>query len=66
MTAVTGEISSPAGSWSGSDVLVTEEWTPLEPDVRERKAYARGVGLVETRVIKGGDEVTTLSEYTAA
>ena len=61
VTATTGEVRSKAGSWSGADVLVTEEWTPLEPDVRERKTYARGVGVVETRTIQGGDDVTTLT-----
>lgn len=62
VTAVTGSIKVPAGSWSGTDVLVTEEWTPLEPDVREQKTYARGVGIVKTRVIKGGHEVITLDK----
>jgi len=28
------------------DALVTEEWTPLEPGLLERKAYVRGIGLV--------------------
>jgi hypothetical protein len=64
VTSLDGSVSVPAGSWSGTDVLVTEEWTPLEPDVRERKTYARGVGVVEVRVIEGGDEVTTLTEAT--
>jgi hypothetical protein len=64
ITATTGSIQSGAGSWSGADVLVTEEWTPLEPGVRERKTYARGVGVVEVRTIEGGDEVTTLTSTT--
>jgi hypothetical protein len=64
VTATTGTISSKAGSWSGADVLMTEEWTPLEPNVRERKTYARGVGVVEVRVVEGGDEVTTLTSAT--
>lgn len=62
VTALSGSITVPAGSWSGADVLVTEEWTPLEPDVREQKTYARGVGLVDTRRIKGGQETTRLTE----
>ena len=62
VTAVTGSVSVPAGSWSGSDVLVTEEWTPLEPDVRERKIYARGFGVVRIKTIQGGNEQTTLTE----
>ena len=61
VTAVTGSVSAPAGSWSGSDVLVTEEWTPLEPDVRERKVYARGFGVVRIKTIQGGNELTVLT-----
>jgi hypothetical protein len=66
VTALTGSVESPAGKWAGSDVLVTEEWTPLEPDIRERKTYARGVGLIRTERILGGAEVTTLSRYEPA
>jgi hypothetical protein len=65
VTATSGEVSSPAGSWSGADVLVTEEWTPLEPKVREQKTYARGVGLVEAHLLKGGKEHTSLTSTTA-
>ena len=61
IVAVEGTITVDAGSWAGPDVLVTEEWTPLEPDVRERKTYARGFGVVEIRTIEGGDDVTTLT-----
>ena len=60
VTAVTGKITVPAGAYS--DILVTEEWTPLEPDVRERKTYGRGVGLVEIRRIKGGSELIQLDQ----
>lgn len=31
---------------SYTEVVITEEWTPLEPDLRERKYYAKGIGLV--------------------
>jgi hypothetical protein len=65
VTALTGTIKVMGTTWSGTDVIVTEEWTPLEPDVRERKTYVRGLGVVESRRIKGGTEVTTLSEYAA-
>jgi hypothetical protein len=64
IVAVEGSIKVKAGRWSGADVLVTDEWTPLEPDVRERKTYARGFGVVEIRTVKGGDEVTTLTSAT--
>ena len=58
VTALSGKVTVPAGSYS--DVIVTEEWTPLEPSIRERKIYARGVGLVDSRMIRGGTEVVQL------
>lgn len=60
VTSVGGSITVPLGSWSGTDVLVTEEWTPLEPGVRERKTYVLGYGVVETRAIEGDPELVTL------
>ena len=36
--------------------LLTKEWTPLEPAVIDHKLYVRGIGLVEEKTIKGGDE----------
>jgi hypothetical protein len=59
VTGIDGSISVPYGAYE--QVLITEEWTPLEPDVRERKTYARGVGLLESRQVKGGDEVVQLT-----
>jgi hypothetical protein len=53
---------TPAGSYA--DALVTEDWTPLEPDVVERKFYAPGVGLVMERVISGGHGVNRLVKVT--
>jgi hypothetical protein len=66
VTALEGSVKVPAGTWSGSIVLVTEEWTPLEPDIRERKTYVWGVGLVKSEAIKGPHEVTTLTRMTAS
>lgn len=48
-----GSVSVPHGTFEG--VLVTKEWSALEPGAFEHKYYARGVGLVleaegETRV----------------
>jgi hypothetical protein len=40
-----GRVDSPVVA--SRDALVTEEWTPLVPDAVVRKAYVRGVGLVE-------------------
>ena len=36
--------------------LMTREWTPLEPGVREHKLYARGIGLISERTVKGPQE----------
>ena len=52
---------TPAGSYT--DVLVTEDWTPLEPDLLERNFYAPGIGLVMERQISGGSGVTRLVEF---
>ena len=42
------------------DVLWTKEWTPLEPGVVEHKYYAKGVGLIFTIKVKGGEEQSEL------
>jgi hypothetical protein len=44
----------------GDEVLLTEEWTPLEPGVLDHKTYVRGVGTVLERTVRGGDEVNEL------
>jgi hypothetical protein len=44
--------------------LLTKEWTPLEPGVVDHKLYVRGVGLVEERTIRGGNERNTLVRWT--
>jgi len=41
-------------------VLVTKEWTPLEPGVVENKYYAKGVGFISSNVVKGGNETLEL------
>jgi hypothetical protein len=45
-------------------VLVTEEWTPLEPAVIDHKVYARGVGTILEETIRGGDERLELRSLT--
>jgi hypothetical protein len=64
VTSLTGTIKAIGTTYSGTDVLVTEEWTPLEPGIRERKTYVRGIGNVETRTIEGGKELVTLTSFT--
>ena len=41
---------------SSSNALLTNEWTPLEPGVLDRKVYVRGVGTVLEQAVKGGTE----------
>ncbi len=59
------QVDIPFGSFS--DVLQTEDTTPLEPDVLEHKYYARGVGPVLTIDVNGGGrEELILFENAAA
>jgi hypothetical protein len=37
-------------------VLVTEEWTPLEPNIVERQYYVAGVGDIIESTVKGPPE----------
>ena len=46
------------------DVVVTEDWTPLEPEVIENKWYAPGVGMIAGTNEAGPSETTELVEYT--
>ena len=45
-------------------VLMTEDYTPLQPEVLEHKFYARGVGLVLALAISGGSDREELLEHT--
>jgi hypothetical protein len=45
-------------------LVVIEEWTPLEPEVIEEKSYASGVGVVLEEVIEGGSGRIELVSYT--
>jgi hypothetical protein len=49
-----GTVQVPAGTYKSP--LVTVETTSLEPGVAEQKVNARGVGVVEERVVKGNHE----------
>jgi hypothetical protein len=51
---------------SYEDVLVTEDWNPLEPDVIEEKSYAPGVGLIFEAKVAGGEGESELIEFTPA
>jgi hypothetical protein len=48
-------IDVPFGSFD-RNALMTKEWTPLEPGVRDRKWYVRGIGQVAEATVRGGSE----------
>ena len=52
-------LTVPFGSFE--DVVQTEDWTPLEPDVREHKYYARGVGVIKEVNLATGEAVELVS-----
>jgi hypothetical protein len=58
---LSGEAQTPDGSYR--DLLVVEEWTPLDPGFVERKYYAKGVGVVMEEMVRGGDEVVLLTAF---
>jgi hypothetical protein len=60
VVAVDESVTVPQGAFD--KVLVTEDWTPLEPKLLENKFYAPGVGVVFERLVKGGEEVLRLVE----
>ena len=53
-------VTVPFGSFP--DALATAEWTPLEPAVRERKTYGRGVGELSSTATRGPAETESLVE----
>jgi len=46
------------------NLLLTKEWTPLEPGVAEHKYYAKDVGFIREVVVKGGKERSELVRIT--
>ena len=61
-TGATQEI----GLGTYDDVLVTEDWTPLEPEVIEEKSYAPGVGLIGEVKTGGSEGEIELIKFTPA
>ena len=47
-------VEVPAGSYG--DVLMTKDYTPLDPEILEHKFYAKGVGPVLVLGISGGSD----------
>ncbi len=62
VVGATEPLTVPFGSFD--DVVQTEDWTPLEPDVREHKFYARGVGVIKEVKVTTGETVELVSLLT--
>ena len=52
------------GLGSYDDVVVTEDWNPLEPDVVEHKTYAPEIGMIREEKVEGGDGTIDLIDFT--
>lgn len=51
---------------SYQNVILTEDFTPLDPDVIEHKYYAPDVGFIYSTIVQGGAEETQLVRITAS
>jgi hypothetical protein len=58
----TATIGVPFGTFHRR-ALMTEEWTPLEPGVRDAKWYVKGIGQVKEATLEGGDERAELVSF---
>jgi hypothetical protein len=56
-----GKAMVPFGSYE--NLVVIQEWNPLEPGVIENKYYARGVGVVLEEMVKGGGDRVELVSF---
>ena len=52
----------PAGTFE--EVITTQDWTPLEPEVIEHKQYTPGIGKLTEEKTAGGEDVSELVEFT--
>ncbi len=59
--SLTERRTEPAGSYDG--LLQTQDTTPLEPKLVERKYYAKGVGVVHEETVAGGKEQVELIDF---
>lgn len=58
--------SETVGGTAYTELLVTREWNPLEPEVVEEKYYARGTGLVLEQKVSGEEGRVELVSYEPA
>jgi hypothetical protein len=57
-----GSVTVPYGAFRGT-ALMTREWTPLEPGVRDGKWYIKGIGVVREATLKGPTEYAELVAF---
>jgi hypothetical protein len=55
------QVEVPVGSFDG--VLMTKDWTPLEPKLVEHKFYAKGTGPVLATTVSGGSDREELLSF---
>jgi hypothetical protein len=60
--SLTESVNVTYGSYD--NVLMTKEWSPLDAKVVENKWYAKGVGLVMSKTVQGGNEEMQLTSVT--
>jgi hypothetical protein len=60
--AVDQQVQSPAGHFTGA--ILTDDYSPIEPDISEYKLYAKGVGPVVAVSVSGESEREDLVSYT--
>jgi hypothetical protein len=61
VVSVGDPVTVPFGTFANA--LTTEDFTPLEPNLRERKVFAPGVGAVLTVALTGGASRSELISY---
>jgi hypothetical protein len=60
--SVTEALTVPNGSYV--EVVVTRDWSPLDPGVADHKHYAPGVGMIREEAVEGGASRLDLVERT--
>jgi hypothetical protein len=60
--ALDQQVQAPAGHFTGA--ILTDDYSPIEPDVSEYKLYAKGVGPVVAVSVSGESEREDLISYT--
>ena len=60
--AVDQQVQVPAGHFTGA--ILTDDYSPIEPDISEYKLYAKGVGPVVAVSVSGESEREDLVSYT--